>query len=244
MVGKEYEEGGIARDGAKLVMAVACADVPKFTVVTGGLVRCRQLRDVRSRLRAAAAVDVAERRISVMGGEQAATVLTMVGDADPDEIRATYEAEGNPYFSTGAALGRRHHRSRSTRGGARARARLPLRTRRCQRRPSASSACKERYVAYSIVHVDDIEGAGPGGAVHFVRRELGVEAFGINWFEIPPNTEGREHDESETGQEGGERHRPWFRRLPRRGRRHPGSRRIVPPLRSGATRVPVAGRRA
>jgi uncharacterized cupin superfamily protein len=56
-------------------------------------------------------------------------------------------------------------------------------------------------VAYSIVHVDDIEGAGPGGAVRFVRRELGVEAFGINWFEIPPNTQGREHDESETGQE-------------------------------------------
>src|SRR3712207_7537552 len=39
-------------------------------------------------------------RISVMGGEQAATVLTMVGDADPAEIRATYEAEGNPYYST------------------------------------------------------------------------------------------------------------------------------------------------
>ena len=39
-------------------------------------------------------------RISVMGGDQAATVLTMVGDADPDEIRATYEAEGNPYYST------------------------------------------------------------------------------------------------------------------------------------------------
>jgi mannose-6-phosphate isomerase-like protein (cupin superfamily) len=56
-------------------------------------------------------------------------------------------------------------------------------------------------VAYSIVHVDDIEGSGPGGAVRFVRRELGVEAFGINWFEIPPNTQGREHDESETGQE-------------------------------------------
>jgi hypothetical protein len=56
-------------------------------------------------------------------------------------------------------------------------------------------------VAYSIVHVQDIEGSGPGGAVRFVRRELGVEAFGINWFEIPPNTQGREHDESETGQE-------------------------------------------
>jgi 3-methylcrotonyl-CoA carboxylase beta subunit len=39
-------------------------------------------------------------RISVMGGEQAATVLTLVGDADADEIRATYEAEGNPYYST------------------------------------------------------------------------------------------------------------------------------------------------
>jgi 3-methylcrotonyl-CoA carboxylase beta subunit len=39
-------------------------------------------------------------RISVMGGDQAATVLTMVGDADPDEIRATYDAEGNPYYST------------------------------------------------------------------------------------------------------------------------------------------------
>ena len=39
-------------------------------------------------------------RISVMGGEQAATVLTMVGDADPDEIRAKYEEEGNPYYST------------------------------------------------------------------------------------------------------------------------------------------------
>jgi 3-methylcrotonyl-CoA carboxylase beta subunit len=39
-------------------------------------------------------------RISVMGGEQAATVLTTVGDADPDAIRAQYEAEGSPYHST------------------------------------------------------------------------------------------------------------------------------------------------
>jgi hypothetical protein len=56
-------------------------------------------------------------------------------------------------------------------------------------------------VGYSVVNVDEIEGAGPGGAVRFVRRELGVAAFGINWYEIPPNTEGREHDEQETGQE-------------------------------------------
>jgi quercetin dioxygenase-like cupin family protein len=56
-------------------------------------------------------------------------------------------------------------------------------------------------VAYSIVHLDDIEPTGPGGAVRFVRRELGVEAFGINWFELGPDVVGREHDESESGQE-------------------------------------------
>ena len=56
-------------------------------------------------------------------------------------------------------------------------------------------------MSYSIVHLDDIEPAGPGGAVRFVRRELGVEAFGINWFELPPNAEGREHTEADSGQE-------------------------------------------
>ncbi len=40
-------------------------------------------------------------------------------------------------------------------------------------------------MSYSIVNVDEIEGAGPGGVVRFVRRELGVAAFGINWFELP-----------------------------------------------------------
>ena len=100
MVGKEYEEGGIARDGAKLVTAVACADVPKFTVVTGGsfgagnYAMCGRAYGPRQLWMWPNA------RISVMGGEQAATVLSMVGDADPDEIRATYETEGNPYFST------------------------------------------------------------------------------------------------------------------------------------------------
>ena len=56
-------------------------------------------------------------------------------------------------------------------------------------------------MGYSIVNVGELEPAGPGGAVRFVRRELGVEAFGINWYEIPPNAEGREHDEQESGQE-------------------------------------------
>src|SRR5256714_11950934 len=96
MVGKEYEAGGIARDGAKLVMAVACAEVPKFTVVIGGSFgagnygMCGRAYSPRQLWMWPNA------RISVMGGEQAATVLTMVGDAEPDEIRAKDEREGQP----------------------------------------------------------------------------------------------------------------------------------------------------
>ena len=56
-------------------------------------------------------------------------------------------------------------------------------------------------MGYSVVSIDEIEPAGPGGAVRFVRRELGVEAFGINWFELPPNAVGHEHDEAGSGQE-------------------------------------------
>src|SRR6187455_2643055 len=100
MVGKEYEAGGIARDGAKLVMAVACAQVPKFTVIVGGSFgagnygMCGRAYSPRQLWMWPNA------RISVMGGEQAATVMTMVGDADPDAITAKYEEEGNPYYST------------------------------------------------------------------------------------------------------------------------------------------------
>lgn len=56
-------------------------------------------------------------------------------------------------------------------------------------------------MSYTVVHVDEIEGAGPTGGVKFVRRELGVDAFGVNWFELPPNAEGVEHDESDSQQE-------------------------------------------
>jgi 3-methylcrotonyl-CoA carboxylase beta subunit len=100
MVGAEYEAGGIARDGAKLVMAVANAQVPKFTVVTGGsfgagnYAMCGRAYEPRQLWMWPNA------RISVMGGEQAATVLSMVGDVDEGAIRAKYEAEGNPYYST------------------------------------------------------------------------------------------------------------------------------------------------
>jgi uncharacterized cupin superfamily protein len=56
-------------------------------------------------------------------------------------------------------------------------------------------------MGWSVVDVHELEGEGPGGAVRFVRRRLGCEAFGINWFEIRPNMEGREHDETASGQE-------------------------------------------
>jgi len=100
MVGREYETGGIAKDGAKLVTAVACARVPKFTVVIGGsygagnYAMCGRSYGPRQLWMWPNA------RISVMGGEQAATVLSMVGNADPEEVRQTYASEGNPYYST------------------------------------------------------------------------------------------------------------------------------------------------
>ncbi len=100
MVGKEYEAGGIAKDGAKLVTAVACAQVPKLTVVIGGSFgagnygMCGRAYSPRQLWMWPNA------RISVMGGEQAAIVLSMVGQVDPDAIRAKYEVEGNPYYST------------------------------------------------------------------------------------------------------------------------------------------------
>ncbi|MES1247315.1 MAG: hypothetical protein ABUS54_06550 [Actinomycetota bacterium] len=56
-------------------------------------------------------------------------------------------------------------------------------------------------MSYSVTHLDAIEGAGPGGVIKFVRRELGVQAFGVNWFELPPNAAGVRHDETSTGQE-------------------------------------------
>ncbi|MER3409583.1 MAG: methylcrotonoyl-CoA carboxylase [Thermoleophilia bacterium] len=100
MVGREYEAGGIARDGAKLVTAVACAQVPKLTVVIGGsfgagnYAMCGRAYSPRFLWMWPNA------RISVMGGDQAAIVLSMVGEADPEAVRAKYEEEGSPYYST------------------------------------------------------------------------------------------------------------------------------------------------
>jgi acetyl-CoA carboxylase carboxyltransferase component len=100
MVGTEYEAGGIARDGAKLVMAVANARVPKFTVVTGGSFGAGNYAMCGRAFEPRQLWMWPNSRISVMGGEQAATVLSMVGKVDEDAIREKYELEGNPYYST------------------------------------------------------------------------------------------------------------------------------------------------
>ncbi|MGH7041804.1 MAG: carboxyl transferase domain-containing protein [Acetobacteraceae bacterium] len=109
MVGRKYEAGGIAKDGAKLVTAVATAGVPKLTVIVGGSFgagnygMCGRAYDPRFVWMWPNA------RISVMGGEQAASVLASVrgGFATSVEeaafkapIRAEYEAKGQPYYAT------------------------------------------------------------------------------------------------------------------------------------------------
>ena len=116
MVGKAYEAGGIAKDGAKLVTAVACAQVPKLTVIVGGSFgagnygMCGRAYDPRFLWMWPNA------RISVMGGEQAANVLAEVrrdglerkgqtlSDADAEAfkkpIRDQYERQGHPYYAS------------------------------------------------------------------------------------------------------------------------------------------------
>src|SRR3712207_1823947 len=111
MVGRQYEAGGIAKDGAKLVTAVACAQVPKITLLVGGSFGAGNYGMCGRAYSPRFLFTWPNSRISVMGGEQAASVLATVHrDADkwtPEEaeafkapIRQKYEDEGNPYFAT------------------------------------------------------------------------------------------------------------------------------------------------
>src|SRR5690606_1860998 len=100
MVGKAYEAGGIAKHGAKMVTAVACARVPKLTVIIGGSFGAGNYSMCGRAYSPRFLWMWPNARISVMGGEQAAQVLGTVGNVDQDEIRAQYERQGNPYYST------------------------------------------------------------------------------------------------------------------------------------------------
>jgi acetyl-CoA carboxylase carboxyltransferase component len=109
MVGREYEEAGIAKDGAKLVTAVASAEVPKFTVLIGGSFGAGNYAMAGRAYQPRFLWSWPNSRISVMGGPQAARVLSTVrggfgSDAERDAFETpildTYEREGSPYFAT------------------------------------------------------------------------------------------------------------------------------------------------
>jgi 3-methylcrotonyl-CoA carboxylase beta subunit len=116
MVGKKYENEGIARHGAKMVTAVACARVPKFTVIVGGSFGAGNYGMCGRAYAPRFLWTWPNSRISVMGGEQAANVLATVrrdaiegkGGQWSDEeeaafkapIRDQYETQGNPYYAT------------------------------------------------------------------------------------------------------------------------------------------------
>ena len=109
MVGREYEAGGIARDGAKLVTAVSTTNVPKFTVIVGGSFGAGNYGMAGRAYGPRQLWMWPNARISVMGGAQAARVLSTVRggfetDADRDAFEAPilekYEVEGSPYHST------------------------------------------------------------------------------------------------------------------------------------------------
>jgi len=113
MVGKKYENGGIAKDGAKLVTAVACASVPKFTVLIGGSFGAGNYGMCGRAYSPRFLWMWPNSRISVMGGEQAAGVLAQVkkeqlGDAFSAEqeealkapVREQYERQGHPYYAS------------------------------------------------------------------------------------------------------------------------------------------------
>ena len=116
MVGRKYEAGGIAKDGAKLVTAVACANVPKFTVIIGGSFGAGNYGMCGRAYSPRFLFTWPNSRISVMGGEQAASVLatlrrdnieargeTWSGEAEEAfkaPIREKYEREGDPYYAT------------------------------------------------------------------------------------------------------------------------------------------------
>jgi 3-methylcrotonyl-CoA carboxylase beta subunit len=116
MVGGKYEAGGIAKDGAKLVTAVATASVPKFTVLIGGSFGAGNYGMCGRAFGPRFLFTWPNARISVMGGEQAASVLSTIkrdameakGETWPAEeeeafkapIRERYEREGSPYYAT------------------------------------------------------------------------------------------------------------------------------------------------
>ena len=171
MVGKDYEAGGIAKDGAKLVTAVACAAVPKITVIVGGSYGAGNYGMCGRAFSPRFLFTWPNARISVMGGEQAASVLATIRrdnieagggtlvrgrggslqDAGPRALRSG----GQPALRHRAPLGRRHHPAvgdaRRARAGARG----------LRQRAGRGDAVRR---------VQDVDGDAEADAVSAIRR--------------------------------------------------------------------------
>jgi 3-methylcrotonyl-CoA carboxylase beta subunit len=101
MVGRDYEAGGIAKDGAKLVTAVATARVPKITMIVGGSFGAGNYGMCGRAYSPRFLFMWPNARISVMGGEQAATVMTEVGQPEVGaQLKDQYDEQGKPWYST------------------------------------------------------------------------------------------------------------------------------------------------
>jgi 3-methylcrotonyl-CoA carboxylase beta subunit len=101
MVGKDYEAGGIAKDGAKLVTAVATARVPKITMIVGGSFGAGNYGMCGRAYSPRFLFMWPNARISVMGGEQAATVMTEVGQPEVGaQLKEQYDLQGRPWYAT------------------------------------------------------------------------------------------------------------------------------------------------
>ncbi len=169
MVGEQYEARGIAKDGAKMVMAVACANVPKITVIVGGSFGAGNYGMGGRAFGPRFLFSWPNSRISVMGGEQAASVLATIkrdnlevenkGWPQAEEekfkapLRRAVRTRGQPVLRDRAAVGRRHHRAFRDAAGAGPRAFGFAQRADFRGRSSACSGCEEEIEMIIICRI-------------------------------------------------------------------------------------------
>ena len=179
MVGRDYEAGGIAKDGAKLVTAVACARVPKLTVVIGGSFgagnygMCGRAYAPRFLFMWPGA------RISVMGGEQAATVMREVGQAEAGEQSArAIRAPGPCRAIRPRASGTTGSSTRGARATCSLKRSAPPRARRWASWGTASSACR-RIAPRFAGEIRWRDSRAAGGRITFATGRLHAGALRV-----------------------------------------------------------------